>query len=93
MTLLMTERPGYQVVNTQSRNDFVTLDVSAVAELSDDSIRSMNQQEMARVVRAVKAQHLRPGVAETLANYAPEMLRKLVFLARRWCRHQQTLRQ
>jgi len=68
------------------------LDAGDIAELTDDSIRRMNRHEMARVVRAVKAQHLRPGVAESLTNYAPEMLRRLVFLTRRWCRDQQGFR-
>lgn len=92
MTSLAFETTSDQSGVSQFIDEFLPLDVSGIARLTDDSIQRMDNREMARVVRAVRTQHLRPGVAELLVNYPVETLRSLVVLTHRWCRQQQAFR-
>ncbi|MDQ3330758.1 MAG: hypothetical protein M3552_08900 [Planctomycetota bacterium] len=62
-----------------------------VAALSTERILEMTRTELIDVIRSVRASHLRPGVVERLPQMDGDTLRRLVFLTRRYCRHQQLL--
>lgn len=64
------------------------LNKAAVAELSPAQIDGMSRADMVRVIRAARMPLLRPDVEQHLEEYDRATLQRLVYLARRTCRHQ-----
>ncbi len=86
---LVTEESGF---DCESRQVAATEGgIARVAAMSTDRVMEMTRGEMIEVIGSVRGGHLLPGVRERLPRMDGEMLRRLVFLTRRYCRDQQQL--
>ena len=80
----LTPVNGRAIGNGQSK----PLRTRQIAALSDQAIQEMPTARLAAVVRAALAGRLSPEIEGRLEHYDSTTLRRLVFQARRCCRHQ-----
>lgn len=65
--------------------------VAEIASLSTTRIAEMGRGELAEIIRAVRGNHLRPGVLEELPVMNVPTLQRLVLATRRFCQGQSLL--
>jgi hypothetical protein len=68
-------------------DDAEALDDATIADLSAMKISQMTRDELVRVIKAARLPQLNSATGEHLELYDRRTLERLIFLARRCCRH------